>query len=206
MFLWYSCLMTTLDRAEVGEALRRRRKELGLTLGDVARSMGTSDGYVWKLEQGLINLQNVPLPKIIGLLKVLRWTPEEFTLATGVPLPGLSEKTEETVPGVSLYKVPVYGEEEVYVILGLPGLVLDPADLVALRHGKGLYLFRRGEPPEPGRLCVTEGEEGAFPGEYMGLNPKRSHLVRTLDCPREVRVLPKESWEVHRVVLVVDLA
>jgi hypothetical protein len=40
----------------------------------------------------------------------------------------------------------------------------------------------------------------------MGLNPKRSHLVRTLDCPREVRVLPKESWEVHRVVLVVDLA
>lgn len=119
MFLWYSCLMTTLDRAEVGEALRRRRKELGLTLGDVARSMGTSDGYVWKLEQGLINLQNVPLPKIIGLLKVLRWTPEEFTLATGVPLPGLSEKTEETVPGVSLYKVPVYGEEEVYVILGL---------------------------------------------------------------------------------------
>ncbi|WP_244454974.1 helix-turn-helix domain-containing protein [Thermus thermophilus] len=59
--------MTTLDRAEVGEALRRRRKELGLTLGDVARSMGTSDGYVWKLEQGLINLQNVPLPQNLHL-------------------------------------------------------------------------------------------------------------------------------------------
>ncbi len=44
---------------------------------------------------------------------------------------------------------------------------------------------------------MAEGEEGAFPGEYMGLNPKRSHLVRTLDCPKEVRVLPKESWEVH---------
>ncbi len=52
VFLWYSCLMTTLDRAEVGEALRRRRKELGLTLGDVARSMGTSDGYCGSWSRG----------------------------------------------------------------------------------------------------------------------------------------------------------
>ncbi|MCH1927947.1 helix-turn-helix domain-containing protein, partial [Shewanella sp. C31] len=88
----------------------RRRKELGLTLGEVARAVGTSDGYVWKLEQGLINLQNVPLPKIVGLLKVLRWTPEEFTLAPGVPLPGLSVTAEEAAPGVPLYKVPVCGE------------------------------------------------------------------------------------------------
>ncbi|GAB5603917.1 hypothetical protein FJNA_24430 [Thermus sp. FJN-A] len=164
----------------------------------MARAVGTSDGYVWKLEQGLINLQNVPLPKIGGLLKVLRWTPEEFTLATGVPLPGLSERAGvdgEAAPGVPLYKVPVYGEEEVHLVLGLPGLT-------ALRHGSWLYLFRRGEPPEPGRSCVAEGEEGAFPGEYLGLNPKRSHLVRTLDCPGGIGDLPKGAWrKVHRVVL-----
>jgi predicted transcriptional regulator len=44
--LGYSQAMATETRTHVGEALRRRRKELGLTLGEVARAMGTSDGYV----------------------------------------------------------------------------------------------------------------------------------------------------------------
>ncbi len=76
----------------------------------------------------------MPLPKIMGLLKVLRWTPEELTLATGVPLPGLSEKAEETALGFPSTRCPSTGEEEAHVVLGLPGLALDPANLVALRH------------------------------------------------------------------------
>jgi transcriptional regulator with XRE-family HTH domain len=146
--------MATETRTHVGEALRRRRKELGLTLGEVARAMGTSDGYVWKLEQGLINLQNVALPRLMGLLQALRWTPEEFTIATGVALPGLTEPQEPT-PGVSLLKVPVWGEKDTFLVLGLPGEAPSPRDLRALRVPEGYLVFREGTPPEHGENAVA---------------------------------------------------
>ncbi|WP_223201910.1 hypothetical protein, partial [Streptococcus pneumoniae] len=41
--------------------------------------------------------------------------------------------------------------------------------------------------------------------EEAGLNPKRSHLVRTSDCPRRSGSCPRESWEVHRVVLRIEV-
>ncbi len=89
--LGYSQAMATETRTHVGEALRRRRKELGLTLGEVARAIGTSDGYVWKLEQGLINLQNVALPRLMGLLQALPVDPGGVHHGHGVALPGLTE-------------------------------------------------------------------------------------------------------------------
>ena len=200
--LGYSQDMATETRTHVGEALRRRRKELGLTLGEVARAMGTSDGYVWKLEQGLINLQNVALPRLMGLLQALRWTPEEFTMATGVALPGLTEPQEPT-PGVNLLKVPVWGEKDIFLVLGLPGEAPSPRDLRALRVPEGYLVFREGTPPEHGENAVATGPGGETEaGRFLGYTARRSYALETR---KGVLVLEKADWELHRVVVEVRL-
>ena len=193
--------MTTETRTHVGEAIRRRRKELGLTLGDVARVLGASDGYVWKLEQGLINVENVALPRLMGLLQALRWTPEEFTMATGVALPGLT--AQEPTPGVNLLKVPVWGEKEVFLVLGLPGETPSPRDLRALRVPEGYLVFREGTPPEHGEPAVGTGPGGeTVAGRFLGFTARRSYALETR---KGVLVLEKADWELHRVVVEVRL-
>ncbi|AFV76341.1 putative transcriptional regulator with C-terminal CBS domains [Thermus oshimai JL-2] len=194
--------MATTERTGVGEVLRQRRRELGLTLGQVARTVGTSDAYIWKLEQGLINLENVALPRLMGLLKALRWTPEEFALATGVHLPGLVG--EEPKLGIPLIKVPTWPEGEEHIVLGLPNLSLDPKDLWAHKGPQGWFVFRKGEEPEHGGLAVATGPQ-TLALRYLGLNPKRSYVAQTLDCPPQTLTLEKDTWELHKVVLNIAL-
>lgn len=168
-----------------------------MTLADVAREMEVSDGYVWKLEKGLVNLENVSYQRLLALMKALRWTLEEFTQATGVAVPGLT--TEET-PGVP--PVPLKESEE-YLVLGLPGLEVDPRDLRALTHRGGFVVYREGEEPEPGELAVAEPRERdapLSPVRFLGLNSRRSYVVETLGCPTERRTLEKGNGLLHRVV------
>lgn len=207
--------MATGVRSKVGEVLRQRRKELGLTLGQVAQALGTSDGYVWKLEQGLINLGNVPYHRLVALMKVFRWSPEEFAQATGVKVPGFTAEGVPGAPPVPLLKVPLVGagagaeapasaEEPVeYLILGFPGVEVDPKDLRALAYKDGFVVYREGEEPEHGKLAVAvskEGQKVRYPVRFLGLNTRKSFVVETLECPSETQVLEKTEWELHRVV------
>ncbi len=72
---------------EVGERLRRRRRELGLTLADVARDVGVTDVYVGSVERGVRSLERWPWQRLEALRRALQWTPEEFAEATGIQLP-----------------------------------------------------------------------------------------------------------------------
>ncbi len=72
---------------EVGERLRRRRRELGLTLADVARDVGVTDVYVGSVERGVRSLERWPWQRLEALRRALQWTPEEFYEATGIELP-----------------------------------------------------------------------------------------------------------------------
>ncbi|RTG98512.1 helix-turn-helix domain-containing protein [Thermus scotoductus] len=189
-------------RRQAGDAIGKRRRELGLTLADVAREMGVSDGYIWKLEKGLVNLGNVAYGRLLALMRALRWTPEEFTQATGVAVPGLTTEEMPGIPPVPLLKVPLKGSGE-YLVLGLPGLEVDPRDLRALAHRGGFVVYREEEEPEPGELAVAEPKEGdapLSPVRFLGLNSRRSYVVETLGCPTERRTLEKGDWMLHRVV------
>jgi len=189
-------------RQRAGEAIARRRRELGLTLGEVAQELGASDGYVWKLERGLVNLENVSYGRLTALMRALRWTPEEFTRATGVVVPGLTVEETPGAPPVPLLKVPVWGRED-YLVLGLPGVEVDPRDLRALEHGGGFLVYREGEQPNPGELAVVmvrKGEASPYPARFLGLTPRRSYVVETLGCPKDQRTLEKGDFVLHRVV------
>lgn len=166
--------------------------------------MGVSDGYIWKLEKGLVNLSNVAYGRLLALMKALRWTPEEFTQATGVAVPGVIAEEGPGMPPVPLLKVPLKGQRtEEYLVLGLPGMEVDPRGLWALPYGKGFVVYREDEEPEPGELAVAEPQEGngpPYPVRFLGLNSRRSYVVETLGCPTERRTLEKGDWALHRIV------
>lgn len=194
--------MVESARQRAAEAIARRRRELGLTLGQVAQVLEASDGYVWKLEKGLINLENVSYGRLTALMRALRWTPEEFAQATGVAVPGLTAEEVPGAPPVPLLKVPVWGTGD-YLVLGLPGVEVDPKDLRALRHREGFVVYREGEEPEPGELAVVtarEGEMPPYPVRFLGLTPRKSYAVETLGCPPERRTLEKGDFALHRAV------
>ncbi len=188
-------------RREAGEAIARRRRELGLTLGQVAQEMEVSDGYVWKLEKGLVNLRNISYGRMRALLKALRWTPEEFTQATGIPVPGLTAEEVPGAPPVPLLKVPLVGSKE-YLILGLPGWEVDPRNLRAMVHEKGFAIFREGTEPQPGELAIAQRmdtSELRFV-RFLGLNSRRSYVVEGPDGAAPPLTLEKKDWTLHQVV------
>lgn len=92
---------------------------------------------------------------------------------------------------------------EDYLVLGLPGVEMDPKDLQALRHRDGFVVYREGEEPEPGELAVVmvrEGEASPYPVRFLGLSPRKSYVVETLGCSTERRTLEKGDFALHRVV------
>ena len=59
--------------SEIHEIIRARRIDLGLTLKDVAKALGVSEGTVSRYESA--NIQNMGIDKISNLAKVLRCSP-----------------------------------------------------------------------------------------------------------------------------------
>lgn len=61
---------------EIGDIIRKRRIELGLTLDDVAKFAGTTRQNINKYEKGAI--KNIPQQRIEGIAKALKLTPAEL--------------------------------------------------------------------------------------------------------------------------------
>ena len=57
----------------VQDIIKNRRKELGLTLKDVAKALGVSEGTVSRYESA--NIQNMGIDKLVPLAKVLHCSP-----------------------------------------------------------------------------------------------------------------------------------
>lgn len=62
-----------IDLSEIHETIRARRIDLGLTLKDVAKALGVSEGTVSRYESA--NIQNMGIDKISNLAKVLKCSP-----------------------------------------------------------------------------------------------------------------------------------
>ncbi len=68
-------------------AIRKRRKQLGLSQDDLAAKLDISQQAVVKIEKGSTNIARWPWQRLEALRRALQWTPDEFYEATGIELP-----------------------------------------------------------------------------------------------------------------------
>jgi transcriptional regulator with XRE-family HTH domain len=94
--------METLMSVEpaIGEMLKARRKELGLTLAELAERTGMSVNGISKIETG--NQTNPSWETVVTLCKSLGVTPDYFYLPE--PSEGEAEATEEPTPAKPISK------------------------------------------------------------------------------------------------------
>ncbi len=78
------------ERPVWAEAIRLRRLQLDLKQEDVEALSGDliTQSSVSNIEMGKLNPSTITASRLGGLLQALRWTPQEFTDATGIDLPG----------------------------------------------------------------------------------------------------------------------
>ncbi len=98
-----------IQRPAWGEALKARRKQLGLTQEDLEAATNDilSQKTISDLEVGRVHPLNLGAEKFLALLSALRWTPEEFAEATGLDVPLVYRPSGE--PREDVVWVPVVG-------------------------------------------------------------------------------------------------
>lgn len=168
-------MVATEEKAAM--AIRKRIRELGLSQPKVSRMVGRSAS--WLATQVLPDPENAIRylwakdPEAFNrLLRVLQWTPEEFSRETGIQLPGAE------IPGsipVVRYRIPVidagagppmWNEGAEYITLHIPELrgkreeelfavrVKGDSMEPTLRDGD-IVVFWTGGAPEPGRIVAV---------------------------------------------------
>src|SRR5690606_36782174 len=95
----YNCNGRRCEDMSLGSRLRERRQQLGLTLEEVAQTVGVSKSTVQKWESGTI--EDMRLAKAAGLAKVLKVSP--------LWIMGISESMTDPTPKAKTKRVPVLG-------------------------------------------------------------------------------------------------
>ena len=94
---------------DIGKIIQNRRAELGLTLEEIAQSVGVAKSTVQKWEKGFIS--NMGRDKIAALAKTLNLNPVTLITGNETPLP------PEAVPyNPIMHKIPILGT----IAAGLP--------------------------------------------------------------------------------------
>lgn len=78
---------------EIQKILKNRRLELGLTMREVAASLGVSEATISRYESG--DIHNMGIDKLQALAKVLRCSPV-YLMGFDVPLHSLNLSTDES--------------------------------------------------------------------------------------------------------------
>ncbi len=92
-----------LDLPRWATVIRARRQELGLSQEQVAGDSGDvlNQTAVSRIERGLVHpTKDLSASELDGLLRALRWSPEEFTEATGLEVPIVYRPSGEPREGV----------------------------------------------------------------------------------------------------------
>ena len=199
----------------VGEKIRKRREELGLSQSELAKAIGVTDAYISAVERDVRSITRWPWQRLEALRKALRWTPEEFAEATGVELPGSPlERMDARL--VIMTKVPLLGV--VSAGRGMShaepmGEVEVPSDVVERYGSYGLYALEvDGDSMycddlpysiPPGSIVVVARDLEPRPGDLViaWLKSKGVGYLKELEQRRGHQVL--KSWNPEVPPLVV---
>ena len=154
---------------KVNEIIKRRRKELGLTLKDVAEKLGVSESLISRYESN--DVKNMGIDKLIPLAEVLKTTP---TYLMGLEKEKKQEESNidmnTVINGDEFVMIPLYssisagyGSEEAEFIemIAIPGLknpqecfgVIVKGDSMEDKIESGsTIIVRRDSVIEPGQI------------------------------------------------------
>ena len=137
------------DPLNFGQVIRHRRRELRLTLKEVAARVGTSKPYIAHLESGHRHPSDKVVAKLARALGLdnrrlfLLANPQAQALISGPPGVAEASAWEKFLNDKNLQRVHNISEEEMEVLsrVALLGEVQSPADLIyvlnAIRHAVG---------------------------------------------------------------------
>lgn len=81
--------------SDISNILKTRRKELNLTMYEVAKKVGVSEGTISRWESG--DIENMRRDKIVAIAKALNITPSIIMGWEDTPIIKLSKKEEKLV-------------------------------------------------------------------------------------------------------------
>jgi len=215
------------------EAIFQRRRHLNKSQEKVGADSGdvVSQTTVSRIERGLVHpVKNLSVEELYGLLRALEWTPEEFTAATGLKMPGVEPLEQMGArPVTSTMKVPIVGT----VSAGRGETTVEPEGelevpeevlrryrnygLFALRvTGDSMYCEDLPVSIPPGAYVVAAAELSPQPGDVVVAwheptqtgylkewHPKREHQILRSWNPSVPPILiePEDEIQVQGVVV-----
>lgn len=165
-----------VEKPAWGQAIKARRQALGLTQEDI--EAGTQDLVSQKtvsdLEVGRVHPLKLGAEKFLALLRVLRWTLEEFAQATGLEVPliyrPLGEPREDVVwlpviaagtagrpwPEAGVLPVPKELVRPGSMLIRVEGDSMDTGDEDGIRDGDFVLVDQNLRDLRPGKVYAVE--------------------------------------------------
>lgn len=151
---------------QINEIIKKRRKELGLTLKQVAEQLGVSESLISRYESK--DVKNMGIDKIAPLAEILKCTPA-YLMGWEVP-----EEIPNSIPEVEFMSIPLYAsvsagygscQSEFIKMIAIPGLKPNGTTYFAVKV-KGDSM----EPKIPDNstviikkdIAIENGDIGAF--------------------------------------------
>ena len=85
------------DHHVVGERIRRRRMELGMTQAELAEGIGISTKYCADIERGYCGMS---IETLLEFSRVLRMSPSVILLGEALPFSGEGDLTQQIMQGL----------------------------------------------------------------------------------------------------------
>ena len=161
----------------LSEVIKRRRKELGLTLAQIADAMGVAEATVQRWESG--NIKSIRQGKIAQLAEVLKVSPASLMGWDSPELPAgfspMPQMTQWKVLGGTACGEPLYKELEGETVTAPADIDADFVfrcvgdSMINARIFDGDIVFVKSGPVEDGQIAVVRiGEEYTLKRIFRG--------------------------------------
>lgn len=141
-----------MGNKRIGARIEQRRKELGLTLDDIAQEIGVAKSTVQRYEKGTI--EKIKLPVMEAIARALNVNPAWLCFKSDVMEPAIPIRPAppNIIPMPQTYKVPLVGT----IACGQPILAVEDADEIVEvpGHIKADFALRcKGDSMIDARIC-----------------------------------------------------
>lgn len=86
----------------IGQQIRRRRKELKMSVDELAKRLGKDRSTIYRYENG--DIENIPIDMIAPMVEALETTPQELLSTIATSSEWLSERAEKWFNATDCYE------------------------------------------------------------------------------------------------------